>query len=425
MLERARRGTDLRFGRLGLASILAGGALVTAACGSDQALGPTDGSPAAFEWQLPPGFPPPRVPADDPMTAEKVALGRHLFYDVRLSGDQTQSCASCHQQALAFTDGEQTSIGSTGDVLPRGAMSLANVGYAPARGGGLSALTWANNSLVGLTEQMLTPMFNDDPVELGGVEDELLSRLRADSTYQSLFPDAFPDEPDPFTVDDVTKAIASFERTLISGNSRADRFREGDKSALSLPAQAGHDLFFSKEEVGCSNCHKGDDGEFFTSNFDFEGRDIPHIQFDNNALYNLSASGGSPAACPDGDGLYPEPNTGLYALTGRPEDMGRFKVPTLRNIALTAPYMHDGSIATLDEVLDHYVAGGRTIDNDPNAGVGSANCHKSILMKDSIPLTSDQRRDLIAFLNALTDEAFVTDARFSNPWPDGSPARGQ
>lgn len=345
------------------------------------------------------------------MTAEKVELGRHLFYDERLSGNETQSCASCHQQSLAFTDGEQTSVGSTGDVHPRAAMSLANVAYAPV-------LTWADNTLTRLTDQMLTPMFNDDPVELGlgGMEQELLDRLQADETYQSLFPDAFPEEPDPFTVDNVTKAIASFERILISGDSPADRFRQGNPAALSSSARDGRDLFFS-DVIGCSNCHSGDDHVFFTSNFDFEGRSIPHIQFDNTGLYNLTG--------PDGeDGWYPEPNTGLYALTGNPDQMGRFKVPTLRNVALTAPYMHDGSIATLDEVLDHYAAGGRTIDSGPYAGVGSENPHKSQFVT-GFTISAEDRQAVLDYLNALTDDEFVTDPRFSDPWPAGSPAHGR
>ena len=135
---------------------------------------------------------------------------------------------------------------------------------------------------------------------------------------------------------------------------------------------------------------------------------------DSNGLYNL-----------DANGSYPEPNTGLFSHTGKPEDMGRFKIPTLRNVALTAPYMHDGSIATLDEVLDHYAAGGRTITNGPYAGsVGSDNPHKSPLIEE-FTLSDQERQALLAFLNALTDQEFITAERFSNPWPAGSPAHGQ
>ena len=407
----ARAGMSLGNRRGGLVIALTGAAFVSAACGSEKApLEPTDPEQlAAFEWNLPPGFPTPRVPEGDPMTVEKVALGRHLFYDQRLSGNQTQSCASCHDQALAFADGRKVSVGSTGTVLPRSGMSLANVGYQPV-------LTWANPTLTSLTEQMLIPLLADDPVELGigGIEGEVMDRLRADETYQSLFAEAFPDEEDPFTLDNLTRAIAAFERTLISGDSPADRFREGDTMALSPSARAGHDLFFSKEvgKPGCVKCHSGQDRVFFTSNFDFEGKPVAHIQFDNTGLYNLGP-----------DGAYPEPNTGLFRLTGNPADMGKFKVPTLRNVAVTAPYMHDGSIATLEEVLDHYAAGGRTITSGPHTGVGSDNPHKSPLI-EPFDLTANERLALVAFLEALTDEAFLTDARFSNPWPAGSAAHG-
>jgi cytochrome c peroxidase len=407
-LRRARPGPAVE----GIAAALAGLGLLSAACGDGGALGPTPGAPedslAAFEWGLPPGFPTPRVPDDDPMTAEKVALGRHLFYDRRLSGNETMSCASCHQQALAFTDGRQVSIGSTGDVLPRSAMSLTNIGYQPV-------LTWANHAQTVLAEQMLIPMFAEDPVELGlaGMEQELFDRVGGDPTYRALFAAAFPDEADPFTTDNLTRAIAAFERTLISGNSPEDRFRRGEPSALSPSAQAGRALFFS-DGVGCFKCHSGNGQVFFTSNFDFAGRSLPHIQFDNTGLYNLTVAGVA--------GWYPEPNTGLYAFTGNPADIGRFKVPTLRNIAVTAPYMHDGSIATLEEVIDHYAAGGRTIQSGPYAGVGSENPHKSRLVA-GFTLTAPERQSLVDYLGSLTDPEFLADPSFSNPWPDGSPAR--
>ena len=401
MLDRKRRG--------GLfATVFTGVALLSVGCG-DGTVGPDPDDPQAFDWRLPPGFPTPRVPQDEPMTAAKVELGRHLFYDVRLSGNETMSCASCHRQSLAFTDGRQVSIGATGQTLPRSAMSLTNIGYQPV-------LTWGDITQTALTTQMRIPMFAENPVELGlaGMEVQLLDRLRADATYPSLFAGAYPDETDAFTIDNVTRAIASFERTLISGDSPADRFRRGDTNALTASARAGRDLFLS-DSVGCFKCHSGHNEVFFTSNFDFEGRSLPHIQFDNTGLYNLTVGGE--------EGWYPAPNTGLYSVTGNPVDMGRFKVPTLRNIAVTAPYMHDGSIATLGEVLDHYAAGGRTISSGPYAGVGSANPHKSRLVA-GFNLTAEQRQALLDYLGALTDDEFLTDPRFSNPWPPNSPARG-
>jgi len=406
-----RRAVAFRLRGLGLASVAAAVALSSSACDDAQPLQP-DPDPVEFDWDLPAGFPTPRVPADDPMTAEKVALGRHLFHDKRMSGNETMSCASCHTQALAFTDGTALAVGSTGDVLSRSSMGLTNIGYSPV-------LTWANHRQTALTEQMLIPMFAVAPVELGlAGADVLLDRLRADVTYQSLFAEAYPVEIDPFTLDNVTRAVAAFERVLISGNSAEDRFRRGDASALSASEQEGRSLFFS-DAVGCFKCHSGeslqDEVIFFTSNFDFEGRSLPHIQFDNTGLYNLTVNGE--------DGWYPAHDTGLYAITGNPVDIGKFKVPDLRNVALTAPYMHDGSIATLDEVIDHYAAGGRTITSGPNAGVGSDNPHKSRLVA-GFTLTAQERTALIDYLGALTDQAFVTDSRFSNPWPSGSPAHG-
>lgn len=398
MPRRVRPDTEIAFGGAKFAATVAAFALLSAGCGDDEVVRPAIEDPGApdegFVWNLPPGFPEPRVPDDNPMTQEKVELGRRLFYDTRISGNRTQSCASCHQQSLAFTDGKPLAVGSTGERHFRSAMNLTNVAYQPV-------LTWADPTQTSLAGQILIPLFGHDPVELGlaGREDELLNRLRADEVYDSLFLAAFPDQEDPVTIENLTKAVASFERTLISGDSPADRFREGDTSALSESARLGRDLFFS-DRLGCFKCHGG---LFFTGTFDHEGKEVADILFDNNGLYNL-----------DGNGAYPEPNTGLYRFTGKPEHMGFFKVPTLRNIALTAPYMHDGSIATLDEVLDHYAAGGRTIESGPYAGVGSENPHKSPFIT-GFTLTPDERQAVLDYLRALTDERFITDPRFSNP----------
>lgn len=399
-------GRRLRSARVGLAVMAAGLTLAGAGCGGDEMLGP-DQVPTtpvgSFEWQLPEGFPAPRVPEGEEMSAEKVDLGLHLFYDVRLSGNQTQSCASCHQQELAFTDGLPVAEGSTGQLHPRNSMSLTNAGYQPA-------LNWANPNEVSLAHQALTPLFGEDPVELGlaGMEDQLVARLEADSTYQRLFAAAWPDRGTPVSVETITRALAAFQRTLISGDSPVDRYRRGDRSALSESARRGQALFFS-ERLECFHCHGG---LGFTGTFDFEGKSAPEVEYHNNGLYNI-----------DGNGGYPPQNPGLHEFTGRAEDMGRFKAPTLRNIALTAPYMHDGSIATLDEVLDHYSAGGRTIATGPYAGVGSANPNKSGFVKP-FALSSEERTSVMDFLRALTDASFITDTRFANPWPAGSPAHG-
>lgn len=346
-------------------------------------------------WTLPPGTPRPVVPADNPMTAEKVELGRHLFYDVRLSGNRTQSCATCHLQALGFTDGLPQGVGSTGEVHPRGSMALANVAYA-------STLTWANPNLVHLEDQALLPIFGEDPIELGmgGREDELLDRLRGDAVYQHLFPEAFPEDADPFSVVALTRALAAFQRTLISAESPYDEWLRGDDEAVGPEVVRGEELFFS-ERLECFHCHGG---LFFTSSVNYEGKGFPEVEFFNTGLYNV-----------DGQGAYPEANTGVHVFTGDAADMGRFRAPSLRNIAVTAPYMHDGSIATLEEVIDHYAAGGRTLTEGPNAGVGSRNPHRSEFMV-GFELTPQERADLLAFLHALTDSTFLTDPRLANPW---------
>ena len=359
-----------------------------------------------YQWDLPPGAPPPRLPIDTPMMPERVELGRHLFYDTRLSGNGTQSCATCHIQALAFTDGRSRGVGSTGERHPRSSMSLVNVAYR-------DALTWANPGLRSLEEQILVPMFGTDPVELGltGHEPRVYAALASSPVYQRLFAAAFPSvapaDGHPagvealVTTENIVLALAAFQRSIVSFRSPYDRFRfHGDETALSPAARRGMRLFFSRR-ARCGGCHLGhtvstdlglnlDGGSKAASS---PLSDPPVFLFHNTGLYNL------PGPVP-----YPADNTGKYAHTGDLEDAGRFRIPTLRNVAVTAPYMHDGSIAALGEVLDHYMAGGRA----PNPR-----------QSDSIqPLTlrEDERRDLIAFLQSLTDEALLRDSRWSDPW---------
>jgi cytochrome c peroxidase len=348
-----------------------------------------------YHWDLPQGFPLPRVPEDNPMTDAKVELGRHLFYDPRLSGNETQSCASCHRQDLAFTDGRATGLGSTGESHTRGAMSLANVAYA-------ITLTWANPLVRELERQASVPLFGDQPIELGLTSIVAIeARLRDEVVYRQMFAAAFPEAAEPVTAENMNKAIAAFERTLISGRSPFDRFLyDGDQSALSASAKRGYELF-NGHPLECFHCHGGFN---FSDQTVWADLDPFEPEFHNTGLYAL-----------DGAGSFPEPNTGVFSVSMKAEDMGRFKAPTLRNIAVTAPYMHDGSIATLSEVLDHYAAGGRTIEDGPYAGDGSRNPRKSPLIL-GFPLDAQQRADLIAFLESLTDEALLTDPRFSDPW---------
>jgi cytochrome c peroxidase len=345
--------------------------------------------------KLPPGFPRPLFPSDNPVTKEKVELGRHLFYDQRLSANGTQSCASCHDQARAFTDGRAQSLGSTGDATPRGAMSLANVAY-------LSVFTWSNPLMETLEKQTLVPMFGKEPTELGLIDEaSLVAVLRDVPYYQEAFPLAFPGESEVINLRQIVHAITNFERTLISGRSPYDRWIEGDENAISESAKRGYELF-NGHPFECFHCH----GTFtFNDSIRYEGNEDATPRFHNTGLYNI-----------DGVGSYPEPNTGVYGITGKRIDMGAFRAPTLRNVAVTAPYMHDGSIATLSDVLDHYAAGGRTINSGPAAGVGSASPLKSDLLAGFV-LSDQDRADTIAFLESLTDEQFLTDPRFENPWP--------
>lgn len=348
-----------------------------------------------YAWNLPPGFPLPVVPDDNPMTVAKVELGRHLFYDTRLSDNGTYSCASCHQQALAFTDGKPVGVGSTGQAHPRGSMSLVNVAYA-------ATLTWGHPYLSSLERQAQLPLFGDTPVELGwSSQVELEQRLEAVPEYAVLFAAAFPDQASPISLRHAELAIASFERSLISGSAPFDRWLvSGDESAISDSAKRGYSLFNS-ETFECYHCHGG---FAFTDHVVFKDEAFPQALFHNTGLYNV-----------DGRGGFPTPNTGVESVSLDPADMGRFKAPTLRNIGVSAPYMHDGSIATLSEVLDHYAAGGRTISAGPNAGIGSQSPFKSNFVR-GFRMSDEERADLLAFLDSLTDAELLENRALSDPW---------
>lgn len=385
----------IRFATTAFAALLLAGW----GCGGDDSPPPVTGDRQSWTWELPEGFPMPRVPEDNPMTLAKFELGRLLFYDTRLSDNETQSCGSCHEQALAFTDGLARAEGSLGDIHPRSSMALGNVAYQ-------ATLTWANPIVRRLEDQALGPLFGETPIiELGlsGKEDLLLMRLREDADYPALFAEAFPDDPDPISISNLTKAIASFQRAFISANSAYDRYaRDGEMDAMSESALRGSELFFS-EKFDCFHCHGGFN---FSSSVDHAGIVFDEAVFFNNGLYNV-----------DGRGAYPAGGGGLAESTGERSDEGRFKPPTLRNIALTAPYMHDGSIATLEDVLAMYAAGGNNVTEGPNVGDGRTNPNKNIFVHGFDP-TPEETADMLAFLNSLTDEQFITDPRFSDPFSE-------
>lgn len=338
-----------------------------------------DSAPPAYEWRLPPGFPRPPVPADNPMSAAKVELGRRLFHETRLSSTGRYACDTCHRPELAFTDGRSQALGATGEQVRHGAMSLANVAYNPS-------FTWSDPGVLSLESQMRRPLFNEHPVEMGLTRDgQAVRALSADPAYRDLFAAAFPGDAAPLSMDHLIKAIAAFERTLISGRSPFDRYVFGDdRSALSESAKRGMALFYSARG-GCAQCHSGLN---FSGPLSYEGHTAERASFANTGLYDV-----------DGRGGYPAKDRGLIEFTHRAADMGKFRVPTLRNVALTAPYMHDGSVASLDEVIDHYSRGGHRRP------------HQDSRVRP-LQLSPAERTDLIAFLQSLTDREFIDDPRF-------------
>lgn len=331
----------------------------------------------------------PSDPTTNATTAAKVELGRRLFYDGRLARDGLRSCAACHVQANAFTDPSPFSWGVTGQHTTRQTPSLANVGFA-------TVLTWANPQVHSLEDQVSGPMFGADPIEMGmeGRRGELIDRLTEEPVYRDLFAKAFPGEA--ISIPSVAKALAAFERTLVSVDAPYDRYKRGEASAISESAKRGEALFYG-ERLKCGACHSG---PFFT-----DAATAEPFPFHNTGLYNV-----------DDQGAYPANNTGIHRITGAPADMGRFKTPSLRNIAVTAPYMHDGSLKSLDAVIDAYAAGGLMLPaGQANAGDGRASPLKDSRIT-AFTLTADERRDLIAFLNALTDERFLTAPELADPW---------
>jgi cytochrome c peroxidase len=303
----------------------------------------------AFDWQLPRGFPTPFVPADNPMSAAKVALGKRLFFETKLSASGHYSCASCHDPARSYTDGRALAVGSDGAVMSRSAMALVNVAYNLSYG-------WQHPDFRSLEVQMRQPLFNRHPVEvgLGGRESTVIALLAADASYSRQFLDVFGAGP---SVARIIKAIAAFERTLIAGHSAFDAYVfEGQHDALSPSAKRGMALFFSAR-LGCAGCHSG---------FNFSG--------------NWRDSKG-----PTGKASFADDGLGIGAV----------RVPTLRNIALTAPYMHDGRYATLDAVLDHYQRIGRAPD--------SAHGGQRDPRLKRFTLSDTDREDLKVFLISLSD----------------------
>jgi cytochrome c peroxidase len=308
---------------------------------------------------LPVGFPKPTLPADNQLTAERIALGRKLFYEPALSRDSSLSCGSCHQPALAFSDGRVKSIGIEGRQGRRNAPSLANVAYFTAfmREGGVPSLEM----------QVQVPVQEHEEFDFNILL--VAGRLQRMPAYVVLSQNAYGRKPDAFVI---TRAIAAFERSLISGQSPFDQYLFGGQAAaISEAAKRGYRLFHS-QRLSCGSCHSG---FLFTNQ-----------RFANNGLYEQYE------------------DSGRYRLTQQTEDIGLFKIPSLRQVALTAPYMHDGSLSSLEAVIDHYAGGGKPHPN------------KSPLIKP-FTLSAGEKKDLLAFLHSLTDTAFCANPAFQPP-PD-------
>ncbi len=328
-----------------------------------------------------------------------VTTGRYLFYDRRLSVNNTKACGSCHAQEFSFTDGYTRSIGALGDLHQRNTKPLINLQA-------FKYYTSSDSAIQYLEQQMNGPMFNTHPIEMGikGNETIILKRLQADSMYQHLFAQSFAGQQQLFTMVNVKKAIAAFEKTITAYNSQYDNFSEGDSSALTTQQQQGRALFFSAN-LKCGQCHDGNN--FSTPNLLLPNGNINY--YHNTGLYNIN-------------NCYPAADAGLFITTGNKTDNGKFKVPSLRNIALTAPYYHNGSALTLDDVIDNYSRGGRLITKGNNKGDGKTNRYKSPLI-NGFALTLQERNALISFLYALTDSSLLTNPAYANPFTNDETKR--
>ncbi len=320
--------------------------------------------PTPYIIDIPQGFPDMPIPEDNPMTAEGVELGRRLFYDPILSADNSQACASCHMQGFSFAENSRFSVGIDGLAGERNAMALINAGW-------FRSLNW-DGSAASLEEQAFEPVTN--PIEMHNTWPDAVADLLADTLYPDLFFDAFGTRNIDST--HVVKALAQFERTLISADSKWDRYLRGEVQ-LSQSESRGFEIFFS-ETGDCFHCHST---ILFTNN-----------EFHNNGL----------------DAVFSD--LGLFNVSGDPNDKGRFRTPSLRNVVYTAPYMHDGRFETLEEVIDFYSEG---LQDSPTIDPLMKNVEQG-----GVRLTEEEKFHLISFIKTLTDTTFVNNPAFSNPFSE-------
>lgn len=323
------------------------------------------------------------VPMDNPLTEEAFLLGRRLFYDPILSGANQTACATCHFQSLAFTDGQARSPSLSGGELPFSAMSLTNLMWGQER------FFW-NGRAETLERQALMPIVHPD--EMAQEMDELIEELRGSRTYRKMFRAAYGE----ISADNVGKALATFMRLLISADSKYDSYLRGE-TRLTTEEEYGRKLFMAHPDTkvslrggNCIDCHS----QFLTSGFrdELDG-------FSNNGL--------------DPDETMPD---GLMEVTGNPAHRGFFKVPTLRNIAVTAPYMHDGRFQTLEDVMQHYNDGIAVSDTLSPLILEADNAYGRAEDTVGLRLSENEMDAIIAFLHTLTDETFLTNRRFADPF---------
>ncbi len=328
-----------------------------------------------YPFQSPPFFPPMDIPANNPLTYEGIELGRYLFWEKKLSRNHTQSCGSCHLPEHGFSDPNQFSEGITGAIGTRQSMPLVNMGWS-------TSFFWDGRALT-LEQQILEPIEN--PIEMDNTWEQAIADIAADPKYPPMFGKAFGSAD--VTVERVTKAIASFLRIMVSSNSKFDQQRLGLYS-FTLAEERGFNLFITEggdPEINplfqggadCFHCHG------------FGAMQMTDYLFHNNGL----------------DASF-ENDPGRFLVTLNALDSGKFKTPTLRNIELTSPYMHDGRFVTLEQVIDHYDSGGvpsSTIDPFMKYTSGG------------LQLSDQKKADLIAFLKTLTDTTFINDPRFADP----------
>lgn len=335
--------------------------------------------PTPYTFTIPSGYPQPLQPSDNITMQEGVELGRHLFYDTRLSGNNSMSCATCHKQEHAFSDNLRFSTGINGQVGTRNSMSLVNLAFNPNQ-----TFFWDGRAET-IEKQIFEPVRN--PIEMASDWNTVVQKVKAEPLYKDLFINAFGSD----AVDSVriSKAIAQFLRTIISFEAPFDKWARGE-GTLTAQELNGLNLIQSQTKGDCFHCHNSSDRLF------------SRYGHTNNGLDPQSA--------------WSNPNFdfGRYKITGVASDKAKFKVPTLRNIMLTAPYMHDGRFATIEDVLvEHYLTGGQVSETiDPLMEYSP-----QIRPNDpGLNLTPQEVQDIIAFLHTLTDTDLTTNPKFSNPW---------